>query len=198
MRFVLLVAAGVTVVSVLSGVAAAGSPSAAAPAASAAAKHGDYLVQIMSCNDCHTPWVMGAQGPEPDLSRLLSGHPQSIAMPPAPDLSKGPWVWAGAGSMTAFAGPWGVSYAANLTPDKETGLGQWTEETFTQAMRTGRHEGRGRPILPPMPWFSVAKTTDEDLHAIFAYLQSIPAIRNQVPQPVEPVATANPPAQGTR
>ena len=106
--------------------------------------------------------------------------------PPAPDLGKGPWVWAGAGTNTAFAGPWGVSFSANLTPDPETGLGKWTEATFIQALRTGRHEGQGRPILPPMPasWFAMA--TDEDLSALFAYLQSVPAIRNRVPQPIEP------------
>jgi hypothetical protein len=152
------------------------------------------LVNVMGCNDCHTPWKMGAQGPQPDMSRMLSGHPEVLVMPPAPDLGKGPWSWAGAGTMTAFAGPWGVSFAANLTPDKETGLGSWGEEMFTQALRSGRHQGRGRPILPPMPWPNLAATTNEDLHAIFTYLRTLPAIRNQVPQPVDPGAEA--PAPG--
>ena len=57
----------------------------------------------------------------------------------------------GAATNTAFAGPWGVSFTANLTPDKETGLGKWTEEMFIATMRTGRHQGKGRPMLPPMP-----------------------------------------------
>jgi hypothetical protein len=147
---------------------------------------GAYLTRIMGCNDCHTPLKMGPKGPEPDLSRLLSGHPQDLAMPPAPSLGAGPWLWAGAATMTAFAGPWGTSYAANLTPDPETGIGSWTVKTFVDAIRNGRHEGAGRPILPPMPWQTVASATDGDLRAIFAYLNSIPPVRNRVPQPVDP------------
>lgn len=149
-------------------------------------ERGAYLVRIMSCNDCHTPWKMGARGPEPDMTRALSGHPEKLAMPAAPALGEGPWGWVGAATMTAFAGPWGVSFAANLTPDRETGLGNWTEKMFADAVRSGRHEGRGRPILPPMPFQSVAALTDEDLSALFAYLRSLPPIVNRVPQPVDP------------
>lgn len=149
-------------------------------------ERGGYLVRIMGCNDCHTPMKMGPKGPEPDASRLLSGHPENLAMPPAPDLGKGPWGWAGSHTMTAFAGPWGVSFAANLTPDEETGLGHWTEKMFIDAMRNGRHEARGRPILPPMPLAAVAAATDEDLSALFAFLRSVPPIANRVPQPVDP------------
>jgi mono/diheme cytochrome c family protein len=148
-------------------------------------KRGEYLTNIMACMDCHTPLKMGERGPEPDQT-LFSGHPQAMVMPPAPDLGHGPWMWSGAATNTAFAGPWGVSFSANLTPDPETGLGKWTEATFIQALRTGRHEGQGRPILPPMPALAYGKGTDEDLSAVFAYLQSLPPIRNRVPQPVEP------------
>ena len=147
---------------------------------------GAYLVKIMVCNDCHTPWKVGEKGPEPDMSRMLSGHPQDLVMPPPPNLGKGPWIAAFAATNTAWAGPWGVSYTANLTPDPETGLGKWTADTFVQALRTGKHEGVGRPILPPMPYPWFAQATDEDLRAIFAYLQSIPPIKNKVPQPIEP------------
>jgi hypothetical protein len=196
MRFVGRTVAALLAVSVFSGAASAGTPAADAAANSTVAKRGGYLVRVMGCNDCHTPWKMGAQGPEPDLSRMLSGHPEALAMPPAPALGNGPWAWAGAGTMTAFSGPWGVSFAANLTPDKETGLGSWTEEMFTQALRTGRHQGRGRPIMPPMPWPNLAAATDEDLHAMWAFMRTIPAIHNQVPQPVDP-AEAAPAAQGT-
>ena len=87
---------------------------------------------------------------------------------------------------TAFAGPWGTSFTANLTPDDETGLGKWTGETFIATLRTGRHEGKGRPLLPPMPWPMIRTLTDEDLRAVFAYLQSLPPIRNRVPAPVDP------------
>lgn len=158
----------------------------AAPADASKVKRGEYLVTTMACIDCHTPFRMGDRGPEPDLARLYSGHPQDMVMPPAPDLGRGPWLWAGAATNTAFAGPWGVSFAANLTPDPATGLGKWTEATFIQAMRTGRHEGQGRPILPPMPTAAYGHATDEDLAAIFAYLQSLPAIANRVPQVIEP------------
>ena len=146
---------------------------------------GAYLVKIMACNDCHTPWKLGPQGPEPDMTRMLSGHPQDMAMPPL-TLAEGPWVWAGASTNTAFTGPWGVSFTANLTPDPETGLGKWTAETFIQTLRTGRHEGQGRPILPPMPYPMYKNATDEDLRSVFAFLQSITPIRNRVPQPIDP------------
>lgn len=147
---------------------------------------GKYLVTFGLCNDCHTPMKMGPDGAaEPDMTRMLSGHPSNLAMP-APPAPKGPWLWSGAATNTAFAGPWGVSFTANLTPDKDTGLGNWTEEMFMTALRTGRHEGKGRPILPPMPYPFVASLTDEDLRSVFAYLQSIPALRNKVPAPVDP------------
>ena len=89
-------------------------------------KRGAYLVTMMGCNDCHTPWKMGAQGPEPDMTRALTGHPADMVLPPPP-IAVGPWIWHGAATNTAFAGPWGVSFTANLTPDKETGLGNWTD-----------------------------------------------------------------------
>jgi mono/diheme cytochrome c family protein len=161
-------------------------PAAAPPADAGRIARGEYLVTIGGCNDCHTPWKVGERGPEPDLSRMLSGHPAALQMPAAPALPPGPWVASVAGTMTAWSGPWGVSFTANLTPDKETGLGDWTFERFVQTLRTGRHQGKGRPILPPMPYFNYAKATDEDLAAIFAYLQSIPAVHNRVPQPIDP------------
>ena len=173
---------------VLAGVLAAGALRSASdePAATGAAvARGKYLVTIGGCNDCHTPFKMGPRGPEPDMSRLLSGHPEGLAMPEAPRLPAGsPWVWVGAGTNTAFAGPWGVSYAFNLTPDQNTGIGIWTEEMFVKAMRTGRHMGQSRPILPPMPWQNVAQMTDQDLEAVFAFLRSIPPIKNRVPEAV--------------
>jgi mono/diheme cytochrome c family protein len=153
---------------------------------------GKYLVTMMGCNDCHTPWAMTERGPEPDMKRMLSGHPQDFVVDKAPDLGKGPWTGAIAATNTAWAGPWGVSFTANLTPDPETGLGKWTVETFIAAIRTGKHEGQGRPILPPMPWPMYKNATDEDLRAIFAFLRSIPPIKNRVPTPIEPAgATAS-------
>lgn len=150
-------------------------------------ERGRYLVTVMVCNDCHTPFKMTERGPEPDMSRMLSGHPEQIRVSAPPRL-EAPWGSAASLTNTAWAGPWGVSFTANLTPDPETGLGKWTADTFIAALRTGRHEGQGRPILPPMPVKFFGQASDEDLRAIFAYLQSIPAVRNRVPQPLEPVA----------
>ncbi|HKC25418.1 MAG TPA: diheme cytochrome c-553 [Thermoanaerobaculia bacterium] len=156
-----------------------------APAPKNRVARGKYLVTITHCNDCHTPFKMGPNGPEPDMTRMLSGHPQDVKLPPPPQ-PQGPWVVAGYPS-TAWAGPWGISYSVNLTPDKTTGLGAtslWSEELFIKAMRTGKHFGTSRPILPPMPWQNVAQMTDEDLRAMWTYLKSIPPIKNQVPDAV--------------
>ena len=146
---------------------------------------GRYLVTVMGCNDCHTPYKMGKNGPEPDMTRMLSGHPEGLKMPPPPAL-KEPWGMVGAVTNTAWAGPWGVSYTTNLTPDQNTGIGIWTEDMFLRAMRTGKHMGTSRTILPPMPWPWYGKMRDEELKAIFAYLKSIPPIKNRVPDPQPP------------
>ena len=88
--------------------------------------------------------------------------------------------------LTAWIGPWGITYTQILTPDDPTGIGTWTDEIFIKALRTGKHMGIGRPIMPPMPWQTIGQSTDEDLKAIFAYLKSLPPIHNQVPDPVPP------------
>jgi mono/diheme cytochrome c family protein len=151
-------------------------------------RRGEYLATIGGCGDCHTPKVMSPQGPAPEPSRLLSGHPQNEPVPPVPAgaLAPGGWMAMTNGHLTAWAGPWGVSYAANLTPDKRTGLGAWTADQFIKTMRTGKHLGVGRPLLPPMPVQALAAMTDADLRALFAWLQSIKPVENQVPQPTPP------------
>ena len=169
-------------------VAAAAPESKSKAAAGSSVERGRYLVTIMGCNDCHTPWKIGANGlPEPDMARMLSGHPEQMKLPPAPP-PQGPWLAMFAATQTAFAGPWGVSYAINLTPDKNTGLGGgvWNEQTFVKALRTGKHFGTSRPIMPPMPWMWTGKATDDDLKSMWAYLQSIPPVVNHVPDWQEP------------
>lgn len=151
-----------------------------APADPSVIEHGKYLVLVAGCNDCHTPLKMGSNGPEKDWTRLLSGTPEGMPFTPAPK-PVGSWNWFGDPTATAFAGPWGVSFARNLTPDMETGIGAWTPEVFIEALKTGKHMGKGEPILPPMPWQSIGQMKDSDLRAMFAYLQSIPPIRNQAP-----------------
>ena len=147
-------------------------------------ERGKYLVTFGGCADCHTPLKFGPTESGPDMSRNLSGHSEEMKLPP-PELKPGPWFATTAG-MTAWAGPWGISYAANLTPDTNTGLGIWTEEMFLQAMRSGRHMGSGRDILPPMPWRNLSQLTDEDLKAVFTYLRSVPPVVNHVPAPLPP------------
>ncbi len=170
-------------------VLAAGAAGAQAPATGKSDEliaRGKYLVTTSACQDCHTPFKLGPNGPEPDMERQLSDHPQDLVMPPAPKLPPGPWLVVSSATNTAWAGPWGVSFTANLTPDPETGLGKWTLRNFIDTIRNGRHMGRGREILPPMPIAMYKHMNDADLSAIFAYLQSIPAIVNRVPDPLPP------------
>jgi hypothetical protein len=162
-------------------------------------KRGEYLVAIAGCHDCHTPKVQGPDGaPAPDTTRLLSGHPENLPYPNwAPeDLSQRNAMALTTPMLTAWAGPWGVSFAVNLTPDKATGIGEWSEETFIRAIRAGKHQGQpnGRGILPPMPWQDYKQATDEDLKAMWAYLRSLPPIKNQVPLPVPPAGSAPQPS----
>lgn len=156
-------------------------------------KRGEYLVNFGGCNDCHSPKIFAAKGPIPDPDRLLSGHPSNEKLPELPKDLIAPDRWGGlfTNDGTAWVGPWGVSFASNLTPDDQTGIGLWTEELFVKTMRTGKHLGAGREILPPMPWYSLANLSDDDLKAIFAYLRSIKPIKNAVPAPIPPSASAH-------
>jgi mono/diheme cytochrome c family protein len=149
---------------------------------------GQYLVTVGGCNDCHTPLKMGPKGPEPDMTRMLSGHPEQFVITAPAKMPSPEWMIASAPTNTAHSGPWGVSFTANLTPDENTGLGIWTEEMFIKALRTGRHMGASREILPPMPWTNYGKMTDDDLKAVYAYLRSIPPVHNRVPDPLPPAA----------
>jgi hypothetical protein len=145
---------------------------------------GKYLVNFGGCQDCHTPKVMTDEGPAPDLTRDLAGHPEGKKIPSFSKEQVAPGKWyLCSEDMTAWVGPWGVSYSANLTPDENTGIGLWTEDMFVEAMRSGKHMGAGRPILPPMPWMFIANLTLEDQKAIFAYLKSLKPIKNTVPSP---------------
>lgn len=152
-------------------------------------KWGEHLVTIGGCNDCHTPKKMTPQGPVPDESLMLSGHPEKM---PAPDVdrkemeSKGLIVTQ---DLTAWVGPWGISYAANITPDA-TGIGSWQESNFITALREGKFKGMtsARNLLPPMPWQLFKEMSDDEIKAIFAFLKSIKPVKNIVPQPEPPVS----------
>jgi cytochrome c553 len=145
--------------------------------ANPAVERGRYLATVGGCGDCHTPKTASMQ---PDNTHLLSGSPSSS---PAPSTPKSGEVVSSAGS-TAFHGPWGISYAANLTPDPQTGITRdYTEASFIRALRTGKTPDGGS-ILPPMPWQNYAKMTDGDLKALWAYLLSLPPVKNKVKPPV--------------
>jgi mono/diheme cytochrome c family protein len=121
-------------------------------------KYGEYLAgPVMHCAECHTPFLPEGR---PDATRLFAGG-------------------------LAFRGPWGVSYAANLTPDPDTGLGTWKDGEIIAALYGARR--RGGRVLPPMPTQHYSQGIAEgDLRAIIAYLRSLPPIRNQVPAPAPP------------
>jgi hypothetical protein len=155
-------------------------------------KYGEHLIMIAGCNDCHTPKKMGPAGPEPDPSLTLSGHPAAV---PAPDVNRKEVETKGLGvtnDLTVWVGPWGISYAANITSDS-TGIGLWSESQFILCMRKGKWKGveGGRTLLPPMPWQSSFQfMTDDELKAILAYLKTTTPVKNVAPEPSVPVLAA--------
>lgn len=146
-------------------------------------KRGEYLVNAMGCDDCHTPKKMTEHGPEPDMERRFMGHPADLVLPSYEQawVAPGQWIMTN-NDLTGWVGPWGESYAANISSD-DSGIGAWSEENFVRAIREGLFKGLkgGRPLLPPMPWQVYRNLNDEDLSAIFAYLQTSKPMRNVVP-----------------
>jgi mono/diheme cytochrome c family protein len=163
----------------------------AAGSSAAAIDRGRALATFGGCHDCHTPKRMTPAGPMLDSMRLLSGHPAGDQVPPMHHaaLVDSAWAIAATVDMTAWIGPWGETFAANLTPDA-TGLAGWTADQFIQTMRTGRRAGTGRALLPPMPWQNLTALSDDDLRALFAYLQSLKPVSNTVPPARVAVTTA--------
>jgi mono/diheme cytochrome c family protein len=136
-------------------------------------ERGRYLTTIAACHDCHSP-KSDAQG-TPDPARLLSGRPLATRPP-----MQGRGEIRVSLDLTAWAGPWGNSYSANLTPDPDTGIGaRYTEAAFVKTIRTGK-KPEGEDLSPPMPWTVYRNMTDEDLKSIYAYLRTLKPIRNNV------------------
>jgi|KBSMisStaDraftv2_1062788.scaffolds.fasta_scaffold178720_1 hypothetical protein len=146
-------------------------------------KWGEHIVKIGGCNDCHTPKKMGPNGPEDDMSLMLSGHPAQMPVAPfdAKEAAKKGLVVTQ--TFTAWTGPWGTTYAANLTSDS-TGIGNWKEEQFLKALKEKKWMGLDgtRPLMPPMSMMPATLMTDDELKAIFAYLKSTPPIHNIQPE----------------
>lgn len=148
-------------------------------------KWGENLVHNAGCNDCHTPKKMGPNGPEDDKSLMLSGHPAQM---PAPDFDPKEAAKKGlivTQTFTAWTGPWGTTFAPNLTSDS-TGIGGWKEEQFLKALKEKKWMGldNTRPLMPPMSMMPVTLMSDDELKAIFAYLKSTPPVRNTAPEAV--------------
>lgn len=130
------------------------------------AERGKYLVTIMGCGDCHTPgYFLG----KPDFSHPLSGSDVGFELPEA-----------------------GIHWGPNLTPDPETGLGQWSDKDIITAFRTGLRPD-GRLLVPVMPYGDFAALTDQDARAIVAYLRTLQPVRHAVPGPTKPGDKASAP-----
>ena len=161
---------------------------AAAPDKATMIARGEYLVKICGCNDCHSPKRMGANGPEIIPELMLSGYPGTQPVPNFDKKALAAGLAMFTPDLTAAAGGWGVSFAGNLTPD-ETGLANWTSAQFKKALTESKFKGLdgGRMMLPPMPWANYVNMRDEDINAMFAYLQSIKPVSNVVPNPIAPM-----------
>ena len=140
---------------------------AAAPAAAQQGPNarGEYLSRIMDCGGCHTP---GALAGQPDMTRSLAGSAIGFGIPQI-----------------------GVFYPPNLTSDRETGLGGWSEAEIVRAVREGVRPD-GRVLAPVMPWQAYSALTDADARALARYLRSLPPVRHEVPRMVG--ANETPPA----
>jgi len=143
----------------LAAAAALGVMLAGARAADPQIERGKYLASFGGCMDCHTPGYFFGK---PDMARHLGGSEVGFELP----------------GLGVFHGP-------NLTPDKETGLGNWTNEQVVKALQEGVRPD-GRMLAPIMPWRALASLTKEDALAIVAYLKSLPPVRNKVPGPFGP------------
>lgn len=140
---------------------------------------GEYLVLVQDCDDCHTPKIITDHGPVPDMEKRFMGFPAGREIPEIPNSQD--WVFMSPDLMAA-AGPWGVTFSANITPH-ETGIGNWTYEHFKKSFTEGKHKGldNSRAVLPPMPWQNKKYMDEKDVRAIYDYLKSIEPIDNLVP-----------------
>lgn len=151
-------------------------------------QRGAYLMATLDCNACHTPHD-GRGLPIP--GKEMTGHPEDAPLPEwDPSLMQRNIAATMSPTLTAFAGPFGVSVAPNLTPDKETGIGNLTAEALIESWRTGKHWQEDRQVMPPMPIPAYTNLTDEDIRALHAYLMSQPPVKNRAPasRPAPPPA----------
>jgi len=150
------------------------------------ADKGKLITEIYGCVDCHTPKIKEGEFLVNDPDRLFSGHPGDNKLPQFPPEIIGPEKWRGlfTDSMTAWGGPWGISYSANLTPDKKTGIGKLSEKNFVSILNIGIHSNMNRKLMEPMPWKEISELKDDDLKAVYQYLKTVKPVKNKVPESV--------------
>lgn len=139
-----------------------GAPEQAAPDP---VERGEYLVRLLGCGRCHTEGYllgMAASGP------YLAGSRIGIAYSGADDEPNP-----------------GLVFASNLTPDRATGLGAWSERDIVRALTTGVGTD-GHQRLPVMPWPNYRALSDADLSAIAVYLKSLAPVRHRIPDTTAP------------
>ena len=141
---------------ILTAALAALSISATSAKAETPVERGEYLAHIMDCGGCHHT---GAFTPQPNLETPLAGADIGFEIPGM-----------------------GVFYPPNLTPDKETGLGTWSDAEIITAFTTGVRPD-GRQLSPAMPWTSYAHINADDATALVAYLRSLKSVKHKVPGP---------------
>ena len=152
-------------------------------------ERGKRLVELGGCTYCHTPKIKTTLGYKPDKDRFLSGYPEDK---PLPDL---PYTEIIAGEAeksfyttdaTVWIGRWGVSFAANLTPDEETGIGAMSEEDFIEIFRKKEHFSQENPLVTPMPVNVYSQLSFFELRSIYIYLQTLQPVSNEVPKRIPP------------
>jgi mono/diheme cytochrome c family protein len=132
-------------------------------------KRGEYLVNtVAACGNCHTQRSSDLM---PDQSKYLAGG-------------------------SRFDIPPGLAFSKNITSDRDTGIGTWTDDQITVAIREGKTK-EGNLIGPPMPIDYYNKLSNDDTRAMVAYLRSVKAVRNEVPESKYKIPLrAEPPAKG--
>jgi len=133
---------------------------------------GAYMIELLGCGSCHTN---GAFDGEPDMTKGLAGSSTGIAFTTPLD-EKYP----------------GIVYPPNITPDEETGIGNWSDRQIANAIRAGIGSHGDRHIVT-MPWQGYSRLSDDDVGAMVAYLRRIKPITNRVPKDVKPGQPASSP-----
>ena len=141
-------------------------------------QQGKYIATIAGCTECHTPLKAEYQDPTKYTLEQL----QTISFNAIAALDETKLL---SGGRAFDLGPAGILFTRNLTPDKETGLGDWTDEQIKIAVKTGvSHDGK--VLFPVMPYHVYNGMADADMEAVVAYLRSVNAVSNQVPESTIP------------